>query len=69
MECLEIRSEVELGSGERHGIVTHIIVHWVCPHRVIFSSKEGEFAYLTRGGDPAVFVKSKEEQISRKQER
>ncbi|KAG5276108.1 hypothetical protein AALO_G00127980 [Alosa alosa] len=37
--------------------------------RVIFSSKEGEFAYLTRGGEPAVFVKSKEDQTSRKHER
>lgn len=37
--------------------------------RVIFSSKEGEFAYLKRGGDPAVFVKSKDGQESRKHER
>lgn len=67
-ECLEIRNVIELGHGKQHGVVAHV-VYCVCPHRVIFSSKEGEFAYLTRGGDPAVFVKSKEDQISRKQER
>ncbi|KAL2089812.1 hypothetical protein ACEWY4_014500 [Coilia grayii] len=37
--------------------------------RVIFRAKEGEFAYLSRGGEPAVFVKSKEDQATRKQER
>ncbi|XP_063057219.1 lipoprotein lipase [Engraulis encrasicolus] len=37
--------------------------------RVIFKSKEGEFSYLSRGGEPATFVKSLEEQQSRKQER
>ncbi|KAM6962690.1 lipoprotein lipase [Aplochiton taeniatus] len=37
--------------------------------KVIFSAKEGEFAYLTRGGDDAVFVKSKEDNVSRKEKR
>ncbi|XP_064187696.1 lipoprotein lipase [Anguilla rostrata] len=37
--------------------------------KVIFSSKEGEFAYLVRGGKEAVFVKSKEEKSSQKEER
>ncbi|KAF7657982.1 hypothetical protein LDENG_00019750 [Lucifuga dentata] len=32
--------------------------------KVIFSAKEGEFSYLTRGGDDAVFVKSKEDNRS-----
>lgn len=35
--------------------------------KVIFSAKEGEFAYLVRGGEPAVFVKSKEDNRSRKE--
>ncbi|KAM3876488.1 lipoprotein lipase [Diretmus argenteus] len=35
--------------------------------KVIFSSKEGEFAYLVRGGEDAVFVKSKEDNMSRKE--
>ncbi|XP_060934802.1 lipoprotein lipase [Limanda limanda] len=35
--------------------------------RVIFSPKEGEFAYLVRGGDETVFVKSKEDNMSRKE--
>ena len=35
--------------------------------RVIFSPKEGEFAYLVRGGADAVFVKSKEDNMSRKE--
>ncbi|XP_039984300.1 lipoprotein lipase isoform X2 [Xiphias gladius] len=35
--------------------------------KVIFSSKEGEFAYLVRGGGDAVFVKSKEDNMSRKE--
>ncbi|XP_061094382.1 lipoprotein lipase [Conger conger] len=37
--------------------------------KVIFSSREGEFAYLVRGGGDAVFVKSKEEESSQKAER
>ncbi|XP_036376712.1 lipoprotein lipase [Megalops cyprinoides] len=37
--------------------------------KVIFSAKEGEFEYLVRGGNEAVFVKSKEDQSSRKEER
>lgn len=37
--------------------------------KVIFSSKEGEFAYLSRGGEDAVFVKSKEANVSRKERR
>ncbi|XP_028856054.1 lipoprotein lipase [Denticeps clupeoides] len=37
--------------------------------RVFFRPKEAEFAYLKRGGDQVVFVKSKEDQSSRKQER
>lgn len=35
--------------------------------RVIFSAKEGEFVYLVRGGENAVFVKSKEANASRKE--
>lgn len=34
--------------------------------RVIFSAKEGEFAYLVRGGENAEFVKSKESSASRR---
>ncbi|XP_018583848.2 lipoprotein lipase [Scleropages formosus] len=37
--------------------------------KVIFSAKNGEFAFLSRGGDHAVFVKSKDQQSSRKEER
>uniref|UniRef100_UPI003AAE8698 lipoprotein lipase isoform X2 n=1 Tax=Centroberyx gerrardi TaxID=166262 RepID=UPI003AAE8698 len=35
--------------------------------KVIFSAKEGEFAYLVRGGEDATFVKSKEDNMSRKE--
>ncbi|XP_041861727.1 lipoprotein lipase [Melanotaenia boesemani] len=35
--------------------------------KVIFNAKEGEFAYLVRGGEDAVFVKSKEDNASRKE--
>uniref|UniRef100_A0A667YG18 Lipoprotein lipase n=1 Tax=Myripristis murdjan TaxID=586833 RepID=A0A667YG18_9TELE len=35
--------------------------------KVIFSAKEGEFAYLIRGGEDAVFVKSREDNRSRKE--
>ncbi|XP_049910823.1 lipoprotein lipase [Epinephelus moara] len=35
--------------------------------KVIFSSKDGEFAYLVRGGEEAVFVRSKEDNMSRKE--
>lgn len=35
--------------------------------KVIFSAKDGEFAYMVRGGDNAVFVKSKEDNLSRKE--
>ncbi|XP_062252415.1 lipoprotein lipase isoform X1 [Platichthys flesus] len=35
--------------------------------RVIFSPKEGEFAYMVRGGEDTVFVKSKEDNMSRKE--
>ncbi|XP_068563371.1 lipoprotein lipase [Cebidichthys violaceus] len=35
--------------------------------KVIFSSKEGEFAYLVRGGEHGVFVKAKEDNMSRKE--
>lgn len=38
----------------------------ICDFRVIFSAKEGEFAYLVRGGEDAVFVKSKEDTTSRR---
>ncbi|KAM4629387.1 lipoprotein lipase [Polymixia lowei] len=34
--------------------------------KVIFSAKDGEFAHLIRGGEDAVFVKSKEDNMSRK---
>ncbi|TRY57483.1 hypothetical protein DNTS_035511 [Danionella cerebrum] len=37
--------------------------------KVIFSAKEGEFSYLSRGGEPAIFVKDKEAQSSRKNQR
>ncbi|KAJ8345774.1 hypothetical protein SKAU_G00299670 [Synaphobranchus kaupii] len=37
--------------------------------KVIFSSQEGEFASLVRGGKEGVFVKSKEVESSRKEER
>ncbi|XP_015249924.1 lipoprotein lipase isoform X1 [Cyprinodon tularosa] len=37
--------------------------------KVIFNAKEGEFAYLVRGGENAVFVKSKEDNLSRKERR
>lgn len=39
----------------------------MCDFRLIFSAKEGEFAYLIRGGEDAVFVKSKEDTLSRKE--
>ncbi|KAM9357812.1 lipoprotein lipase [Symphorus nematophorus] len=35
--------------------------------KVIFSAKEGEFAYLVRGGEDAIFVKLKEDNRSRKE--
>ncbi|XP_068447454.1 lipoprotein lipase [Clinocottus analis] len=35
--------------------------------KVIFSAKEGEFAYLVRGGADGVFVKSKEDNMNRKE--
>ncbi|KAJ8277380.1 hypothetical protein GJAV_G00074540 [Gymnothorax javanicus] len=37
--------------------------------KVIFSAKEGEFAHLARGGQDVVFVKSKEEESSRSEQR
>ncbi|XP_017262832.1 lipoprotein lipase [Kryptolebias marmoratus] len=37
--------------------------------KVIFNSKDGEFAYLVQGGEYAVFVKSKEDNLSRKERR
>uniref|UniRef100_A0A8C2CXS0 Lipoprotein lipase n=1 Tax=Cyprinus carpio TaxID=7962 RepID=A0A8C2CXS0_CYPCA len=37
--------------------------------KIIFSAKEGEFSYLSRGGEAAVFVKEKEAQSSRKNQR
>ncbi|KAL2097094.1 hypothetical protein ACEWY4_006301 [Coilia grayii] len=37
--------------------------------KLIFSAKEEEFAHLTQGGEEAVFVKSKENQESRRQAR
>ncbi|CAL8308089.1 unnamed protein product [Lota lota] len=35
--------------------------------RVIFKSKDGEFAFLVRGGEDTVFVKSKEDNMNRKE--
>ncbi|XP_034565930.1 lipoprotein lipase [Notolabrus celidotus] len=35
--------------------------------KVIFSAKEGEFTYLVRGGEDAVFVMAKEDNMSRKE--
>lgn len=35
--------------------------------KVIFIAEAGEFAYMKRGGDDAVFVKSKEDNMSRKE--
>uniref|UniRef100_A0A673NM48 Lipoprotein lipase n=1 Tax=Sinocyclocheilus rhinocerous TaxID=307959 RepID=A0A673NM48_9TELE len=37
--------------------------------KIIFSAKEGEFSYLSRGGEAVVFVKDKEAQSSRKNQR
>ncbi|XP_051985417.1 lipoprotein lipase-like [Xyrauchen texanus] len=37
--------------------------------KVIFRPKEGEFGFLTQGGDPVIFVKSTETQQSRRDER
>lgn len=37
--------------------------------KIIFSAKESEFSYLSRGGEAAVFVKDKEAQSSRKNQR
>ena len=37
--------------------------------RAIFSSKDGEFAYLIRGGEDTVFVKSKDDNMNRKEKR
>lgn len=39
----------------------------LCVFRVIFNAKDGEFVDLTRGGENAVFVKSKEDKQSRKE--
>lgn len=39
----------------------------LCDSRVIFGSKEGEFVYLVRGGEDGVFVKLKEDNMSRKE--
>lgn len=39
----------------------------LCDWRVIFSAKDGEFADLVRGGDEGVFVKMKEDNMSRKE--
>lgn len=43
----------------------------MCLHtfRTIFIAKEGEFSYLSRGGEAAVFVKDKEAQSSNKSKR
>ncbi|KAG7283701.1 hypothetical protein CRUP_020474 [Coryphaenoides rupestris] len=35
--------------------------------KVIFSAKDGEFAFLVRGGEDAVFVKLREDKMSRKE--
>ncbi|XP_030630539.1 lipoprotein lipase [Chanos chanos] len=37
--------------------------------KAIFQTKEGEFGYLKQGGDTLVFVKSKENPVSRREER
>uniref|UniRef100_A0A8C1XH86 Lipoprotein lipase n=2 Tax=Cyprinus carpio TaxID=7962 RepID=A0A8C1XH86_CYPCA len=37
--------------------------------KIIFRAKEGEFSYLSRGGEAAVFMKEKEAQSSRKNQR
>ncbi|KAG5286566.1 hypothetical protein AALO_G00016300 [Alosa alosa] len=37
--------------------------------KLIFTSKDGEFAYLTQGGGETLFVKSKEDQESRRESR
>ena len=39
----------------------------LCDFRVIFSAKEGEFVYLVRGGEGGLFVKAKEDNMSRKE--
>lgn len=35
--------------------------------RVTFGAKDGEFVHLVRGGEAGVFVKMKEDQMSRKE--
>lgn len=52
----------------------HFVMPWDDSHvvfvcRLIFVSKEGEFASLSQGGEETVFVKSKEDQESRRQSR
>ncbi|XP_059923439.1 lipoprotein lipase [Gadus macrocephalus] len=37
--------------------------------RAIFSSKDGEFAFMIRGGEDAVFVKSKDDNMNRQEKR
>lgn len=40
---------------------------FLCESRVIFGAKEGEFVDLVRGGENGVFVKLKEDNMSRKE--
>lgn len=49
--------------------LTNASIYIVCDFRVIFDAKDGEFAYLVQGGEDAVFVKSKEDNQSRKERR
>lgn len=36
-------------------------------YRVMFGAKDGEYVHLVRGGEDGVFVKLKEDQMSRKE--
>lgn len=45
----------------------HLCNVLLCDCRVIFSSREGEFVYLVRGGDAGEFVKMKEDNMTRKE--
>lgn len=40
---------------------------FLCDSRLIFGAKEGEFVHLVRGGKDGVFVKLKEDNMSRKE--
>jgi len=62
-----IFSWADLWSSSRFHIRKLRIKSGETQSKVIFSAKDGEFAYLIRGGEDAVFVKSKEPYMSRKE--